>query len=95
MNEDAEGNVLAQLFCKRKYGTYVSIVWCPGFTALDNPCEKFDNKIKWKANYNNINSDNHQNLETLDSGFYKYSCSVIILPDTTKWRFGGWEEGEG
>lgn len=51
MNEDAEGNVLAQLFCKRKYGTYVSIVWCPGFTALDNPCEKFDNKIKWKADY--------------------------------------------
>ncbi len=48
-----------------------------------------------EANYNNINSDNHQNLETLDSGFYKYSCSVIILPDTTKWRFGGWEEGEG
>ena len=48
-----------------------------------------------EANYNNINSDNHQNLEPLESGFYKYSCSVIILPDTTKWRFGGWEEGEG
>lgn len=51
MNEDVKGDVLAQLFCKRKYGNYVSIVWRPGFTALDNPCEEFDNKIKWKADY--------------------------------------------
>ena len=48
-----------------------------------------------ESNYNNINSDNHRNMQTLDSGFYKYRCSVIILPDTTKWRFGGWKEGEG
>ena len=65
--------------------------------AIQNSCYSICVNVEYlsEANYNNINSDNHQNLETLDSGFYKYSCSVIILPDTTKRRFGGWEEGEG
>ncbi len=51
MNIKAKGDVLAQLFCKKKYGNYVSIIWRPGFTALDDPCKEFDNKIKWKADY--------------------------------------------
>ncbi len=52
MNLDTKGNVRTQLFCKGTgYGGYVSIIWRPGFTALDNPCEEFDNVIKWKADY--------------------------------------------
>ena len=51
MNVKDKGDVLAQLFCKRKYGNYVSVIWRPGFTALDDPCKEFDNKVKWKADY--------------------------------------------
>ncbi len=51
VNVKAKGDVLAQLFCKRKYGNYISIIWRPGFTAFDNPCKEFDNMIKWKADY--------------------------------------------
>lgn len=51
INVKAKGDVLTQLFCKKKYGSYVTIVWRPGFTALDNPCKEFDNIIKWKADY--------------------------------------------
>lgn len=46
-----KGDVLAEISCKRTYANYAAIVWNPGYTAIDNPCEEFDNKIKWKADY--------------------------------------------
>ena len=51
VNVKKRGDVLAQLFCKRHYGNYVSILWRPGYTGLDKPGEEFDNIIKWKADY--------------------------------------------